>query len=276
MLVGIQRRGVQLAERLAASDRATPKARRFPAARSTSRSIATTSRPSVRGPSSARPAFPATSTAGRRDRRRRALHRPDRPRGARRAGRLRPAPPDPALRCWSTAAAASCRSRPTSSGRRSRPARDDRVDVAGPELDGRDARRAGARSDDVTTPSLGKDLLGLEQLSRRADPTHSRHRRAVQGDQRAADQEGAGAARQDDRQPVLRGLDPHPHLVRVRREAASRRHGERGGAAARSCRKGETLVDTARNLEAMRIDMVVIRHGARARRSFSASGSSPT
>ena len=26
--------------------------------------------------------------------------------------------------------------------------------------------------------------------------------------------------------------------------------------------KGETLVDTARNLEAMRIDMVVIRHGA--------------
>ena len=28
------------------------------------------------------------------------------------------------------------------------------------------------------------------------------------------------------------------------------------------CRKGETLVDTARNLEAMRIDMVVIRHRA--------------
>ena len=29
-----------------------------------------------------------------------------------------------------------------------------------------------------------------------------------------------------------------------------------------SVSKGETLVDTARNLEAMRIDMVVIRHGA--------------
>src|SRR5690606_41387291 len=29
-----------------------------------------------------------------------------------------------------------------------------------------------------------------------------------------------------------------------------------------SVTKGETLVDTARNLEAMRIDMVVIRHGA--------------
>src|SRR5690606_23391931 len=29
-----------------------------------------------------------------------------------------------------------------------------------------------------------------------------------------------------------------------------------------SVQKGETLVDTARNLEAMRIDMVVIRHGS--------------
>ena len=34
------------------------------------------------------------------------------------------------------------------------------------------------------------------------------------------------------------------------------------GASGSSVSKGETLVDTARNLEAMRIDMVVIRHGA--------------
>src|SRR5205823_5841747 len=34
------------------------------------------------------------------------------------------------------------------------------------------------------------------------------------------------------------------------------------GASGSSVAKGETLVDTARNLEAMRIDMVVIRHGA--------------
>src|ERR1019366_6449725 len=33
-------------------------------------------------------------------------------------------------------------------------------------------------------------------------------------------------------------------------------------AAGSSVSKGETLVDTARNLEAMRIDMVVIRHGS--------------
>ena len=35
-----------------------------------------------------------------------------------------------------------------------------------------------------------------------------------------------------------------------------------------SVQKGETLVDTARNLEAMRIDMVVIRHGASGAASF--------
>jgi aspartate carbamoyltransferase catalytic subunit len=34
------------------------------------------------------------------------------------------------------------------------------------------------------------------------------------------------------------------------------------GATGSSVQKGETLVDTARNLEAMRIDMVVIRHGS--------------
>jgi aspartate carbamoyltransferase catalytic subunit len=42
-----------------------------------------------------------------------------------------------------------------------------------------------------------------------------------------------------------------------------------------SVTKGETLVDTARNLEAMRIDMVVIRHGAGAA-SSSLSGSNRT
>jgi aspartate carbamoyltransferase catalytic subunit len=37
--------------------------------------------------------------------------------------------------------------------------------------------------------------------------------------------------------------------------------------------KGETLVDTARNLEAMRIDMVVIRHGSSGAAQFLASAS---
>jgi hypothetical protein len=43
-----------------------------------------------------------------------------------------------------------------------------------------------------------------------------------------------------------------------------------------SVSKGETLVDTARNLEAMRIDMVVIRHGSSGRRASSPSASPPT
>jgi aspartate carbamoyltransferase catalytic subunit len=43
-----------------------------------------------------------------------------------------------------------------------------------------------------------------------------------------------------------------------------------------SVAKGETLVDTARNLEAMRIDMVVIRHPPRARRASSPNASTAT
>ena len=42
----------------------------------------------------------------------------------------------------------------------------------------------------------------------------------------AADQEGADAARQDGRQPVLRAEHADAHVVRNRREAAERRHAE--------------------------------------------------
>ncbi len=63
---------------------------------------------------------------------------------------------------------------------------------------------------------------------RRPDPPDSRHRRAVQGSQRAPHQEGTGAPRQDDRQSLLRSLDPDPDLLRVRREAAVGRHRQRG------------------------------------------------
>ena len=77
----------------------------------------------------------------------------------------------------------------------------------------------------------------------------------------AADQEGAGAARQDGRQPVLRAEHAHAHVVRDRREAAVRRHAEHRGRAS-SVLKGETLVDTALNLEAMAPDMIVLRHAS--------------
>ncbi len=60
------------------------------------------------------------------------------------------------------------------------------------------ARRCGTCrvSADAAALALGKDLIGLETLTRRADPVHPRHRRAVQGSQRA---------RRSRRCPALRG-----------------------------------------------------------------------
>ena len=81
----------------------------------------------------------------------------------------------------------------------------------------------------------------------------------------AADQESADAARQDGRQPVLRAEHAHAHVVRDRREAAQRRHAEHRGRARRACSKGETLVDTALNIEAMAPDMIVLRHASSGR-----------
>jgi aspartate carbamoyltransferase catalytic subunit len=70
-----------------------------------------------------------------------------------------------------------------------------------------------------------------------------------------------GAARQDGGQPVLRSLDPHALVVRDRRaRAVGRQPLDR--AAASSVTKGETLLDTARNLEAMNPDMVIVRHAS--------------
>src|SRR5438067_3566338 len=54
----------------------------------------------------------------------------------------------------------------------------------------------------------------------------------------------ACAARQDDRQPVLRGLHPHADLIRVRRKAALRRYGERGGQRQR-CAEGRDEIGRA-------------------------------
>ncbi len=198
---------------------------RCPAASSTSRSTATTSRPWDPARSSVRPACP-TSTARR-------------------------------WRSWTTCStpAARCGRRSTSAptsagprrillcvlidrGGRELPIQADIVGKTGDRRAGRAGGRAGVASSTAATrsswcaaddaPTLGKDLVGLEPLSREqillildtAEPfkevSERRH------------QEGAGAPRQDHRQSLLRGLHPHPDLVRVRREAAQRRHGERG------------------------------------------------
>ena len=109
--------------------------------------------------------------------------------------------------------------------------------------------------------ALGKDLLGLEDLSGEqirlildtAEPFKEISERAIK------------------KVPTLRGST----IVNLFFEASTRTRVSFEFAEKRlsadtvnvastgsSVAKGETLVDTARNLEAMRIDMVVIRHGA--------------
>jgi aspartate carbamoyltransferase catalytic subunit len=108
---------------------------------------------------------------------------------------------------------------------------------------------------------LGKDLVGLEDLEPRqiraildtAEPFKEISERAIK------------------KVPVLRGKT----IVNLFFEASTRTRISFEFAEKRlsadtvniastgsSVQKGETLVDTARNLEAMRIDMVVIRHGS--------------
>ncbi|MDH3271527.1 MAG: aspartate carbamoyltransferase catalytic subunit [Gemmatimonadota bacterium] len=110
-------------------------------------------------------------------------------------------------------------------------------------------------------PSLGKDLVGLENLTAgqilaildTAEPFKEISERRIK------------------KVPVLRGKT----IVNLFFEASTRTRISFEFAEKRlsadtvnisstgsSVAKGETLVDTARNLEAMRIDMVVIRHGA--------------
>ncbi len=107
--------------------------------------------------------------------------------------------------------------------------------------------------------TLGKDLLGLRGLSREqittildvAEPLKEISERTIK------------------KVPTLRGMtvvnlffEPSTR-TRISFEFAEKRMSAdtvNVAAAASSISKGETLVDTARNLEAMRIDMVVVRH----------------
>jgi aspartate carbamoyltransferase catalytic subunit len=111
------------------------------------------------------------------------------------------------------------------------------------------------------TGPLGKDLLGLEPLTGQqislildtAEPFKEISERAIK------------------KVPTLRGATivnlffEASTRTRVSFEFAEKRLSAdtvNVGASGSSVSQGETLVDTARNLEAMRIDMVVIRHGA--------------
>ncbi len=111
------------------------------------------------------------------------------------------------------------------------------------------------------TSSLGKDLLALEPLTAQqiqlildtAEPFKEISERAIK------------------KVPALRGQTivnlffEASTRTRISFEFAEKRLSAdtvNVATAGSSVAKGETLVDTARNLEAMRIDMVVIRHGA--------------
>jgi aspartate carbamoyltransferase catalytic subunit len=110
-------------------------------------------------------------------------------------------------------------------------------------------------------PALGKDLIGLESLSAEqirmildtAEPFKEVSERAIK------------------KTPALRGKTivnlffESSTRTRISFEFAEKRLSAdtvNVATASSSVSKGETLVDTARNLEAMRIDMVVIRHPA--------------
>jgi aspartate carbamoyltransferase catalytic subunit len=109
--------------------------------------------------------------------------------------------------------------------------------------------------------ALGKDLLDLESLSAEqirllldtAEPFKEISERAIK------------------KVPALRGMTivnlffEASTRTRISFEFAEKRLSAdtvNVASSGSSVSKGETLVDTARNLEAMRIDMVVIRHGA--------------
>ncbi|HEX6536512.1 MAG TPA: aspartate carbamoyltransferase catalytic subunit [Gemmatimonadaceae bacterium] len=112
----------------------------------------------------------------------------------------------------------------------------------------------------MTSP-IGKDLLGLEPLGAEqirlildtAEPFKEISERAIK------------------KVPALRGKTivnlffEASTRTRISFEFAEKRLSAdtvNVASSGSSVQKGETLVDTARNLEAMRIDMVVIRHGA--------------
>ncbi|HVX88264.1 MAG TPA: aspartate carbamoyltransferase catalytic subunit [Gemmatimonadales bacterium] len=111
----------------------------------------------------------------------------------------------------------------------------------------------------MSTPTLGKDLVGLEHLS----PEQ------IQLILDTAEPFKEVSERQIKKVPALRGKTvvnlffEASTRTRISFEFAEKRlSADTVSIAAQgsSVSKGETLVDTARNLEAMRIDMVVMRH----------------
>jgi aspartate carbamoyltransferase catalytic subunit len=105
-------------------------------------------------------------------------------------------------------------------------------------------------------------LLGIEPLSAADIEQILNLCRHLPRDQRAADQEGPDAARPHGHQPLPRGLDAHAHQLRESPPKRLSADAVNISGSSSSTTKGETLLDTARNLNAMRPDVIVLRHSA--------------
>jgi aspartate carbamoyltransferase catalytic subunit len=118
-----------------------------------------------------------------------------------------------------------------------------------------------AQASEQTVPALGKDLVGLEELSRAQ----------IEAILDTAERFKEISVRPVKKVPALRNRTivnaffENSTRTRVSFEFAEKRMGADTvsiSTTGSSVQKGETLVDTAKNLEAMGIDMVVIRHGS--------------
>jgi len=109
---------------------------------------------------------------------------------------------------------------------------------------------------------MKKDLLSIDDLTSDEILPDSRHVRGDARDRPAADQESADAAGQDGREPVSTNRAPR---TRTSFEIAEKRLSADTlniAVASSSVLKGETLIDTALNIEAMQPDMIVLRHAS--------------
>ena len=88
---------------------------------------------------------------------------------------------------------------------------------------------------------------------------HSHHGRGVQAGHERLSRQDRGFARPHVCQSVLRELDPHADQLLAGRPALGADTVDFSSSGS-SLSKGETFIDTAKNIEAMGVDVVVVRH----------------
>ena len=133
------------------------------------------------------------------------------------------------------------------------------------EGSGADARAASPRK--ASAARSGDERLSAPPPPRdraaraRGHPDHPRHRRDAPGDPGPAHQEGPDAARQDRVNLFYEASTRTRSSFEVAERVLSA-DSLSIATATSSVQKGETLLDTAKNLEAMNPDMIILRHAA--------------